>query len=374
MIMRALCLLLLLPASMASAQQPQRVLHRDLESVAVDLVVPVRAKESATREVTWQQPVEKHDVRYLRLQLAEFQGDADADIELRILREPLGEPMASYRWKDLVTAGPDGVLTGLLPAGAYRLQLVQGRTRSAGSFKLAKMHWKTPRTTLEAQSAGVRRDRPLAAFPATHAVHQWAPSVAMLHIGPAAVTCTGFLVGPDLLATNHHCIVMSLQFLMSEGGSPRACSDVLVEFDYLKNEPGRTTTCVTVEKAHEGNDFALLRLASLPKRADGQERRPLALGTAASDARLSLLHHPSGMPLAIEMPCNAQGVEAGDLLHDCQTIPGSSGSALFTDNGTAVAIHYKGAYPPDWTLQQIYDDWKNGPRYNRAKPATLLQP
>lgn len=373
MIRRMLCLLLL-PASFTMAQEPQGTWHRDLESEVLDFVVAVHAKESPAMEITSQQPFGKYGVRYVRLEFGEFQGDADAEVELRIVREPMGELLASYRWKDLVTGG-EGMLTGLLPAGALRLQVAQGRVNSAGSFKLAKLHWKTPRTTLDAQSAGVPKDMPLEAFPASHPVHAWAQSVAMLHIGPTGVTCTAFLVATDLLATNHHCIVMSLRYLKSEGNARHACGDVVVEFDYVKNERGRTAECVEVVKADKLNDFALLRVANVPKAANGVNRKPIALGTPAAGATLSLLHHPSGLPLAIEIPCNFRGVEGGDLLHDCQTIPGSSGSALFTDAGAAMGIHYKGAYPPDWTMQQIYDHRRaNGPRYNRAKPAMVLQP
>lgn len=375
MLLRLFCLLIF-PASCAVAQERTENWHLDMDSAVLNLVVPIQTKESPTRELSWQQPFAKQGVRYVRLEFSEVQGGADADIELRIVREPLGELLASYRWQDLM-AGGESILTGLLPAGTLRLQVVQGRVRSAASFKLAKLHWKTPRSTLDPQSAGVPKDMPLAAFPASHAVHTWAQSVTMLHIGPTAATCTGFLVASNLLATNHHCMTMSLQYLKSERTHRPVCGDVLVEFDYVRNERGPTTECLDVVKADEPNDFALLRLAHVPKASNGADRRAMPLSTIMPEvgASLSLLHHPSGLPLAVEIPCNFRGVEGSDLLHDCQTIPGSSGSALFSGNGAAVGIHYKGAYPPDWSLQQIYDDRQaNGPRYNRAKPATLLEP
>lgn len=360
-------------ATCAAAQRSDWAWHHDLESEVLDLVVRVPAKDGPTPTVTWQQPLEKYGVRYVRLQMGEFQGDYESDAELRVLREPLGELVASYRWKEMDAPG-NSFMTGLLPAGKLRLQLVQGRVPMASSFKLMKLHWKTPRKTLEPQSAGVPRDMPLQSFAGSDGVHQLARSVAMLHIGPTGVTCTGFLVAPSVLATNYHCIVMSLRFLQTETQSRKACDDVLVEFDYVKDEPGPTARCENVEKADEPNDVALLRLASIPKAADGADRAPLALAAHAGGS-LTILHHPSGLPLAVEVSCNYRGMNAGDLLHDCGTNPGSSGSAIFDHTGTVVGLHYKGAYPPQWTLQQVYEHIRtNGPSFNRAKPATEVQP
>lgn len=368
---------LLLPAlfgfaTCAAAQQLDRVWHRDLDSEVIDLVVRAPAKHDPSSTITWQQSVEKLGVRYVRLQLGDFQGDPESDAELRVLREPFGEFVASYRWKEMASSG-DSFLTGLLPGGALRLQLVQGHVPRASSFKLMKLHSKTARKTLDVQSTAVPRDMPLSSFGPSHMVHQLARSVAMLHIGPTGVTCTGFLVAPDLLATNHHCMVMSLRFLQTETQSQKECDDVLIEFDYVKNERGPTARCVRVEKSDEPNDIALLRLRQIPKAADGTDRAPLTPGVLTG-AWLTILHYPSGLPLAVEVMCNNRGTKDGDLMHDCGTSPGSSGSAIFNDASNVVGIHYKGAYPPHWTLEQVYADRPNGPRFNRAKPSTTLQP
>lgn len=339
-------------AAGAFAQQSNRIWHKDLESEILNLVVHVPAKSSPAASITWQQSVVKHNVRYVRLQLGEFQGDPGADAELRVLLEPLGMPVARYSWKEMAANGTS-FMTGLLPAGTLRLQLVQGFGPMAGSFKILKLHSKTPRKTLEPQSAGVQRDMPLHTFAGSHMAYRLAPSVAMLHIGPTGVTCTAFVVAPNLVATNYHCIEMSLRFLQTETQTNKACDDVLVEFDYVKNERGSTASCEKVEKTDEPNDVALLRIAGVPKAVDGTDRAPLTRSVLTGSA-LTILHHPSGLPLAVEVLCNFRGIDGGDLLHDCGTSPGSSGAAIFDDTGKVVGLHYKGAYPPHWTLEQVY--------------------
>jgi hypothetical protein len=357
----------------AVAQKNDRVWHQDLESEVLDLVVRVPAKASPALTVTWQQALGKQGVRYVRLQFGEFQGDPGSGAELRVLLEPLGTQVASYQWKEMAEAG-SSFMTGLLPAGTLRLQLVQGVGPKASSFKLVKLHSKTPRKTFEPQSAGVPRDMPLQSFAASHVVHKLAQSVAMLHIGPTGITCTGFLVAPGLLATNHHCITMSLRFLQTETQAHKSCSDILVEFDYVMDARGPTARCEKVEMADDRNDVALLRITGIPMAADGSDRAPLAR-TGQAGGPFTILHHPSGLPLAVEVLCNPRGSNAGDILHDCGTSPGSSGSAIFDDIGKVVGLHYKGAYPPEWTLDQVYEHRRiHGPSFNRAKPATVIQP
>lgn len=360
-------------ATAVVAQPDDRVWHQDLESTVLDLEVRVPAKASPTLAVTWQQSMGKQNVRYVRIQLGEFQGDPGPDAKLRVMLEPLGTQVASYSWKEMAAAG-NSFMTDLLPAGTLRLQLMQGVGPKASSFKLMKLHSKTPRKTFTPQSAGVPRDMPLHSFDSTHVVHQLARSVAMLHIGPTGVTCTGFLVAPGVIATNHHCIIKSLRFLQTENQAHKACDDVLVEFDYVKNERGLTARCEKVETADEPNDVALLRIVGIPKAADGTDRAPIAR-SGLTTGSLTILHHPSGLPLGVEVMCNRRGKDAGDLLHDCGTSPGSSGSAIFDDSGKVVGLHYKGAYPPHWTLEQVYGHRETyGPSFNRAKPATVVPP
>jgi hypothetical protein len=83
----------------------------------------------------------------------------------------------------------------------------------------------------------------------------------------------------------------------------------------------------------------------------------------------NLIHHPLGLPLVI-VKCAVKGAEQDDLLHDCTSTPGSSGSLLLDEKMRWFGLHYMGPYPNEWTLQQVYNDVViNGPRYNRAKPS-----
>jgi V8-like Glu-specific endopeptidase len=369
----ALAMLCLGSASAQDNETSFRRIHRDLASQDLNVVAPIAASDANPPEVKWQQSFERHGFRYLRFQLGGFAGDENAEIELHFRKEPLGELLAKYTWKELVAAG-DGFLTTLLPAGRIRLQIVQGRVGTAGSVRIEKLHWKAPSMTLDPQSPAAR-DKLLETFPASHLARRLAPSVAMLHIGPTGVTCTGFLIAPGKLATNHHCIEYSLRFQKSKADQYPACGDVLVEFDYTRPDiRGKTAVCTRVGDRSQPEDFAILELADTPLSESGAPRTPLNRGKKLdADTVLTILHYPRGLPLAVEIQCLLQRVEGNDVLHNCQTSSGSSGSALFDDAGAALGIHYKAAYPLSWTLEQVENDRvTHGPRYNRAKPISVI--
>ena len=77
--------------------------------------------------------------------------------------------------------------------------------------------------------------------------------------------------------------------------------------------------------------------------------------------------------MVFENHCRLRGDDQGDLLHDCGTMPGSSGALLFTDSGEVAAVHYKAPFDPHITeseIERLYQLY--GPLYNRAKPIKLL--
>jgi len=205
-------------------------------------------------------------------------------------------------------------------------------------------------------------------------IRKLAESVAMLHIGPEGVTCTSSLVGTDLLATNYHCIEHSLKFLLNEHKLSVKCDDVIAEFDYLQsNLPGSLATCTEVIRADPVSDVAILRIAAPPKQAGGVREGLVRVSASPDPTEMWILHHPVGRPMVYETHCSQRGKSDVDVLHDCQTDAGSSGAPLFGTDNKLVGMHYFGPYPPTWTIEQVQIDVKdNGPKYNRAKQAQLL--
>ncbi len=180
---------------------------------------------------------------------------------------------------------------------------------------------------------------------------------------------TGFLVGPDLVLTNHHVIEPMLT-----GGSTAQC-----RFDYLTDAAGievrrgveaplaadwhvisRPHDCADVSlddtalPAPDNLDFALMRLATpvgdTARQGDLGPDNPARgwiaidpLLTAVQGDDLFILQHPLGAPLKLGIgrvtKDKGQGLR---LQHDVTTEPGSSGSPVFNRHLSLVALHHVG--------------------------------
>lgn len=118
---------------------------------------------------------------------------------------------------------------------------------------------------------------------------------------PAASTCSGFLVAPDLMVTAGHCI----------NPNEHTCGDRVWIFDYAlnsSNDTGRVTPLKNIYfcreivlRVHDGappwNDLALVRLDR-----PVLDRKPLVVrtkGKISSTANLVMFGNPSGLPLKV---------------------------------------------------------------------------
>jgi hypothetical protein len=183
------------------------------------------------------------------------------------------------------------------------------------------------------------KDITSAAVPAR--VKNQASPVARLRfmVPDGEAVCTGFLVGPDLLMTNEHCI-----------NNDDQARTALVEFGY-DSEAAQTRRyrVLKVEAADFGLDYSLLRLSG-----DASQHRRLFLeaSAAANRARLYVIQHPGGLPKKAAFPpnCGVDGAErAGrdatntDFGHICDTLGGSSGSPVLDwTTGRVVGLHHLG--------------------------------
>jgi hypothetical protein len=203
---------------------------------------------------------------------------------------------------------------------------------------------------------------------------------------------TGFLVGPDLVVTNHHVI----ERVKTNQTSWR---DVTCRFDYRQAADGSDlTTKKKVEvKRHSENwlvhsnppsqfdwdptlgdaaidetDCALIRLAErigeIPVGGDTLDTEaPLRQWISANSAvssltagnQVFLLQHPKGEPLQLAVGTvkqfNARGTR---VRYDANSKDGSSGSPCFDADLNLVALHHSHdpAYPPQWN-QAIPFSW-----------------
>ena len=156
-----------------------------------------------------------------------------------------------------------------------------------------------------------------------------------------AWACTGFLVGPDLFMTNHHCI--------HDDFGPRLFEDARIYMDYYQDQDvnptrgGVTAGVSEILRAEELKDYALLRL----DRPIGDIYGWLELDTTTrvdSSQSVKLISHPDARSKEI-VRRNTEIVELPTALTDdypfllaylADVEPGSSGSPVFLRDGTGV--------------------------------------
>ncbi|MBK8541951.1 MAG: trypsin-like peptidase domain-containing protein [Ardenticatenia bacterium] len=150
---------------------------------------------------------------------------------------------------------------------------------------------------------------------------------------------TGFLIGPDLLLTNHHVLYDQ------DHGDARA-TEVDLLLDYEESFSGKLReghgfvglpASIVGDKA---DDWAVIRLAEAPDAA--YPRLPLAGGPVTVDDPVFIVQHPGGRPKEIGLTRNlVRHVGADRVQYLTDTEGGSSGSPVFNARWQVVAVHHK---------------------------------
>lgn len=206
------------------------------------------------------------------------------------------------------------------------------------------------------------------------------------------ISGTGFLVGPDLIISNHHVMekVINGEVLPSQ---------VRVRFDYKSLATGGVISPGTVLSlakdwlidsspyspidserepksalpSEEHLDFALMRLAvaagTQPIGANPEPGAPLRKWVTPClnhrfdpNTPLFIVQHPSGSPLKLSLCTDALIRLNGNgtrVSYRTNTEPGSSGSPCFNQNWELVALHHAG--DPNFNLG-------HAPEYNQGIP------
>lgn len=203
---------------------------------------------------------------------------------------------------------------------------------------------------------------------------------------------TGFLVGPDLVLTNHHVLSglidqphlradWSCRFdlkLAPDGDLVQPGSTVALAADWLvAAQPHSPADLVSPPRDQEPTagqlDFALLRLAHPvgDEAASGagmaEPRGWVDLGSAPAElsglSTVAILQHPNSMPLKLALSFDqvvALNPPANRVRYTVPTHPGSSGSPVFDSDWNLVALHHSG--DPD----------SLNPGFNEGIPAHLI--
>ncbi|WMX48732.1 trypsin-like peptidase domain-containing protein [Streptomyces roseicoloratus] len=158
---------------------------------------------------------------------------------------------------------------------------------------------------------------------------------------------TGWLIAPGLLVTNHH--VVNARNGIGGGRKRVAEEDLQLQvrnsrsrFDYGADQAEtEEATAAGLVAWDEELDYAVLRLT-----AAQPERMVLRVATAPCETQgnapqaVNIIQHPKGMPKRVALRNNlVYQADEKNLAYFTDTQGGSSGSPVFTDRWTVVALH-----------------------------------
>ncbi len=187
---------------------------------------------------------------------------------------------------------------------------------------------------------------------------------------------TGFLVGRDLVLTNHH-------VWQPVHDGKIAAQTVRCRFDYT--QPGSGTPISLMESplmakspfapgdddpaGREPNanelDYALLKISQRVGNVRGWYDLALITGSPQANAPIKVVGHSDGFPASISEGSVLQYAGHGRRLrHDAWTEPGNSGSPIYDANFELVALHH--ATDPNISKNKA-------PKYNQGIPLKLIQ-
>lgn len=197
-----------------------------------------------------------------------------------------------------------------------------------------------------------------------------APAVALLSFVDAGHprTCTGFLIGPDQLMTNEHCI-----------RDEQTCASMTAVFGYEYDRSGRLQIgtqvgCQGVETlmVNRELDASLVTLSNAPGAQYGQ--LVLADTDAQAEVPMAIIQHPGSQPKqASVLDCAAGDVRiegrgvGTDFAHTCDTSGGSSGAPVLNADGQVIGLHHFGFQDGDgWDRNRavhmdLIADWLSTP-------------
>ena len=159
---------------------------------------------------------------------------------------------------------------------------------------------------------------------------------------------TGFLVGKDLVLTNHH--VMSSEFRDNDQQIKENARLTTLHFGHVsavKGEPKQEQVFKLdherlIEELSDDLDFALLRVEPKIKTATDLKCVRFAAEPATVRRKLHMLQHPKGQTMQLALSGNAVTRVSEDgkrLEYFTSAAKGSSGSPCFNEEWEVVALH-----------------------------------
>jgi V8-like Glu-specific endopeptidase len=145
---------------------------------------------------------------------------------------------------------------------------------------------------------------------------------------PDLSDCTGFLIGPDILATAGHCME-----------TQERCADSLWVFDYKLEGPNQVFSKFPEKNVYECEklisedhpflDYAFLKLKKVPLNRKPLKVRSLSDGDISGHPNLVVMGFPLGRPLKLSLQTTLKNTSKPEIFSiESDTFKGNSGSPV----------------------------------------------
>ncbi len=243
--------------------------------------------------------------------------------------------------RGLVEGPVDEAWTSLVSGSHLRLELYAETDVGMMSVQVERCNYEFSQAVPKAIVGDDDRQDLVQTFGRQHRYYGWSQSIAFIlfqKLQGDDTNCTGFLVTPTILVTNHHCISDRRQLRTS-----------VVQFGF-ESRPLAPPVRVRLKEllySNDGLDFTLLRLVAAPP---GVVPARMDDTPPHEKQQLVLIQHPERQPKTIAVKnCVVQapdvvGAKIGvktDFYHACDSAGGSSGSPILDEaTGAVVGLHH----------------------------------
>lgn len=164
---------------------------------------------------------------------------------------------------------------------------------------------------------------------------------------PWVMRGTAWVIGPDLLITNHHVLNARRndEARPSASDFARQAAESTIEFDYDTGKEPVLSSVHSVLIFSESLDYAVMKLADPPQRPPLQLATERAEFKATSYVPVNIIQHPRGVQKRVAFRNNlVSGVDDDTIRYFTDTDIGSSGSPVCDDNWRVLALHRGARY------------------------------
>ena len=284
----------------------------------------------------WQETIEKLGAKHMRLHFAEFANPDGESFEM-IIR---AGSQQRIRYTEGTLPG-ENFWSPMLRGNTALIQVTAEVAPRTMQFKIDKVAYQSPGGSWESIIDDPDFEE-INAYKSNDDITRVGNAIAKLTFFDNGYdSCTGFMISPNRLMTNHHCV-----------STLEICETTMAIFGFQKNENGDEVygnqyACENVVTVDYELDFAVLEFQDNP--GDKYGFLPFINADVTSDQSVYIIQHADGKPKQIVIN-NCDVLDAvidgrgptSDFSHTCDTLGGSSGSPVMTVNHQVIGLHHFG--------------------------------